>query len=1146
MPLCCALQIALVCLLRSWNVHPTAVVGHSSGESAAAFAAGALDMKSAIAVQYYRGLLTGKLTGTWSTKGSMMAAGLSFEEAERYLSKVTSGKAVVGCHNSPLSVTLSGDADAIDELGILLKADGVFTRKLNVPTAFHSHHMSHDATQYLRYLEESFNTPQDPLLAHLSSSVTGGWCEKASDFGPEHWVDYMLQPVRFSDALSKLCSERPWDERFEKGHKAVDVLIEIGPHGALAAPIRQSLQAAQFKDLQIGYISALKRNENAVHTMHDLAGFLWTRGYPVDLTAVNSAETQQNRPNLLTGLTPYPWNHQSKLRAESSIAKRYRFRPFGPDELIGFLDTSCDLSYPSWTNIFEPERLFRNGEQVCSVEVYCSLAGKAIQKLASWQEPNDNFNAANPRFRHVEIHEDLNIDNTQLTKLHVELRRSKFGPEPIAEIWRVFTISSEDGSGMWKLHCDGLVGLATTSNINPIMFSQDRPLLKSSLQSMSSPPKTKSRESSIWELEKATIKEHERQLREDFQLAALVFMEEALQDLQENPPRRMLPHHRAYKKMITSVVGEARSSQQAGQSPKLASISTTGKHELKNRVRASCTNGQVLCSFGENLSQILRGLTDPDEVLSKNHLTKSLPESPSEIRSLSQMRAVISKVARENPSIRVLQIGAGIGRATETIVEALFSEPSLSADRGTRLVVADKCNSRVEYLRTKFKVQKDIVTFVRLDIDATARAVFSEVESFDLVVAYQAFHDCKDIRGALTNLSKLIKPGGKLIFAETTTPPVDMRLCLAVYPSWYIGMTPSVALSFHCDNTDTTFTGSEPERRLNPHLTLQQWACLLPNAGFGGIDEQLRDCESDDHHSIHLIQTTRLHSDASLADDSSNNLQASCFTQVWRPDVDLIPASQIKDLICNRTGKSSDDLPMDLLENICLYYMSQALIWLGQAEDPQHAQSGHGQLYAQWIRSCIEQHTSFDSKDPLMETKVKIARDEIVASENGSIVLGMVDLIGRNLRKIFTGETQTLQGITEGDLYRFYKSAFSISANSSIAQYIGLIADKKRGIRILEIGAGSGGTTNGVLERLRNEDGTSKAITYQLTDKRPEFLREAAERFSRDSAIMEFSKYTPSPSTRNHTISFFIIPRSVCRLVRQTLCLLLYPSFLSH
>jgi ubiquinone/menaquinone biosynthesis C-methylase UbiE/malonyl CoA-acyl carrier protein transacylase len=1127
MPLCCALQIALVCLLRSWNVHPTAVVGHSSGESAAAFAAGAIDMRSAIAVQYYRGLLTGRLAGARSNKGSMMAAGLSLEDAEQYLSNITSGKAVVGCHNSPLSVTLSGDADAIDELEILLKVDGVFTRKLNVPTAFHSHHMSHDATQYLNYLEECFTAPQDPLLAHLSSSVTGGWCEKASDFGPEHWVDYMLKPVRFADALLKLCSERPWDEIFKKGQKAVDVLIEIGPHGALAAPVRQSLQSTQFKDLQIGYVSALKRNENAVHTMHDLVSSLWTRGYPVDLAVVNSTETQRNRPQVHTTLTPYPWNYQSKLRAESSIAKRYRLRPVGPDELIGFLDTSCDLSNPSWTNNFEPEKLSHDGEQVCSVGVYCSLAGRAIQELASWQQTNGNSNAATPRFRHVEIHEDLHIDDAQLTKLHVELRRSKLGPEPIAEIWRVFTISSEDSSGMWTLHCDGLVGLATTYEGNPDVFSQAGSLAKSSLPPMDSLTRTKPAEASIWELEKATIKEHERQLHEDSQLVALTFMEEALQDLQENPPRRMLPHHRAYKRMITSIVGEARSSQKTSQSTKWAGMFTTGKDELKNRVRVSSTNGQVICCLGENLSQILRGLTDPDEVLSKNHLTKGLLESPSERRSLGQMRAVISKMARESPGIRALQIGAGTKHDTKSILEAL------SAQRGTQLLVADKCKNRVEHLRTQFKAQENTVTFVQLDIGSATCDPSFEAGSFDLVVAYQAFHECKDIKIALKNVSRLMKPGGKLLFAETTTPLLDMRLCLAVHPSWYIGMTSFMALHSHVDKTNTLLTGSEPERKLNPYLSARQWASLLPEVGFGSIDEKLRDCESDDHHSIHLMQATRLLKNSDPAENHSSNLQASCFTQLWRPDVDLISSSQIKDLICNRTVKSSDHLPLDLLEYVCLVYMSEILPWLEQADNLQHAQSGHWQLYAQWIRNCIQQHPSLDAKGPLVEAKIKFARQTIASSESGSIVLGMIDQIGKNIRKIFTREIETLQVMVEGDLHRFYRSAFGISANPSIAQYIGLIADKKQGIRILEIGGGSGGTTYDVLERLRNEDGTSKAILYRFTDISSGFLGKAAEKFSRDSAIMEFSKYTPSLSICKHTLSLSIIPQSLWISVRR-------------
>lgn len=231
---------------------------------------------------------------------------------------------------------------------------------------------------------------------------------------------------------------------------------------------------------------------------------------------------------------------------------------------------------------------------------------------------------------------------------------------------------------------------------------------------------------------------------------------------------------------------------------------------------------------------------------------------------------------------------------------------------------------------------------------------------------------------------------------------------------------------------------------------------------------------------------------------------------------------------------------MESLEYICLFYMSQALTWLGQAENLQHAQSGQWRLYTQWVRNSIGQHTSFDSKDSLIETKVKAARATVVASESGSIVLDMIDLIGKSLRRFFTGETQRLQVIDEADLYRVYKSAFGVSANPSIAQYIGLLGDTKRGIRILEIGAGLGGTTNDVLQRLRNEDGTSKAVQYQFTDTRPEFLREAAKRFSRDSAIMEFSKCTPDLSTCNYGLAFCMIRWGFRRLSRQSLCLSLH------
>ena len=117
----------------------------------------------------------------------------------------------------------------------------------------------------------------------------------------------------------------------------------------------------------------------------------------------------------------------------------------------------------------------------------------------------------------------------------------------------------------------------------------------------------------------------------------------------------------------------------------------------------------------------------------------------------------------------------------------------------------------------------------------------------------------------------------------------------------------------------------------------------------------------------------------------------------------------------------------------------------------------------------------------------------------------MVDRIGQNLANIFTRKVEPLQVMTEGDLlYTFYRGAFGTSFNSNVAEYIGLIADQNPGLRILEVGAGTGGTTFHVLERLRNEDGTSKASRYFFTDISPGFLAKAQDRFSKHGSIMEF------------------------------------------
>lgn len=131
-PLCVALQVALVDVLVSWGVVPDFVLGHSSGEVAAAYASGAITAEAAMATATFRG----SSNVSTEQKGSMAAVGLGRNEVLPYLEKGVD----IACENSQLSTTLSGDTEAIHKTIENLQAaqPGVFARLLRVEKAYHS------------------------------------------------------------------------------------------------------------------------------------------------------------------------------------------------------------------------------------------------------------------------------------------------------------------------------------------------------------------------------------------------------------------------------------------------------------------------------------------------------------------------------------------------------------------------------------------------------------------------------------------------------------------------------------------------------------------------------------------------------------------------------------------------------------------------------------------------------------------------------------------------------------------------------------------------------------------------------------------------------------------------------------------------
>lgn len=338
-PMSTCLQLALVDMLNSLDIYPECNVGHMSGETAAAYSAGAPSFADAITVSYHRGRLTEEMliSGDTQRSGAMLAVGLSPEQAESYISRCNCGMQItVACYNSPSAVTLSGDASAVDDLARALETDHVFHRKLKTNgAAYHSDHMRGIEKEYFDALKHI--KPRRPTR-RMISTLTGIQLWHVQ-LDAEYWVANLLSPVRFTDAIQELVRELP-------GRRPIDVLVEVGPHSQLGDPVKQILQGAgKTSDAQ--YFSVLKRNTRADESLLQCVGGLFALGAACKLHFANN-EFQNPLPRLLTDIPSYPFDHEQRYWHESRLSKEYRHRQFSPHELIGSLSADINHLEPTW------------------------------------------------------------------------------------------------------------------------------------------------------------------------------------------------------------------------------------------------------------------------------------------------------------------------------------------------------------------------------------------------------------------------------------------------------------------------------------------------------------------------------------------------------------------------------------------------------------------------------------------------------------------------------------------------------------------------------------------------------------------------------------------------------------------------------
>ncbi len=228
-PLLFALQVAVTLLLKEQGIAPMAVAGHSVGEVAAAWAAGALDLEQAIRVICARSAAQGLTRGT----GRMAAVGLAASAMADTLRVLGLDPAVeIAGINSARNVTISGDLADLERIGADLEAKGVFFRLLDLDYAFHSRRMDpirNDLAGRLAGL-----SPAAAGKAVLVSTVCGDAIEgEALDAG--YWWRNVREPVRFAEAIGKLAG------------MGCRVFVEIGPHAILQRYIAECLTAANVR-----------------------------------------------------------------------------------------------------------------------------------------------------------------------------------------------------------------------------------------------------------------------------------------------------------------------------------------------------------------------------------------------------------------------------------------------------------------------------------------------------------------------------------------------------------------------------------------------------------------------------------------------------------------------------------------------------------------------------------------------------------------------------------------------------------------------------------------------------------------------------------------------------------------------------------
>lgn len=283
----------------------------------------------------------------------------------------------------------------------------------------------------------SSHVEANATMLPLFSTVTSQAVQDPKELDAAYWRRNLQSPVLFNDAVKSILADPENGQSF----------IEIGPHSALAGPLRQIFNESSLKTDPV-YIPTLTRHaDDARSQLLHTVGSVFLLGQPVNFQEVNGeGET-------LTDLPLYPWHHNGRHWHQSRLATQWRKREFPHHEILGSRVVESSNLEPSWRNMLQLEDVpwiwdhVLQGNVVFPAAGYVAMAGEAVLQL--------HPDAEDYSIKDLVLRSPLLLKDEQVTEIITTLRPVKINDLVDSE-WFSFTIVAHDGVD-WTKHCQGQV-----------------------------------------------------------------------------------------------------------------------------------------------------------------------------------------------------------------------------------------------------------------------------------------------------------------------------------------------------------------------------------------------------------------------------------------------------------------------------------------------------------------------------------------------------------------------------------------------------------------------------------------------------------------------------------------------------------------